>query len=52
MLAAHRIQREPPFGSGLEAVTAARLARMARTQERAADVTSEELAAVGLSSPR
>jgi hypothetical protein len=36
----------------LEAVTAARLARMARTQERAADVTSEELEAVGLSGPR
>jgi hypothetical protein len=29
-------------------VTEARLARMARTQQRAADVTSEELEAVGL----
>jgi hypothetical protein len=36
----------------LEAVTEARLARMARTQQRAADVTSEELEAVGLSGPR
>ncbi len=33
-------------------VTQARLARMARTQQRAADVTNEELAAVGLSGPR
>lgn len=38
--------------SFIEAVTEARLARMARTQQRAADVTSEELEAVGLSSPR
>jgi hypothetical protein len=36
----------------LEAVTEARLARMARTQQRAADVTSAELEAVGLSGPR
>jgi hypothetical protein len=32
----------------LEAVTEARLARMARTQQRAADVTAAELEAVGL----
>lgn len=38
--------------SFIDAVTAARLARMARTQERAADVTSEELEAVGLTGPR
>jgi hypothetical protein len=32
----------------LEAVTAARLARMARTQQRATDVTQDELEAAGL----
>ena len=32
----------------LEAVTEARLARMARTQQRADDVTTDELEAVGL----
>ena len=38
--------------SFIEAVTAARLARMARTRERADDVTDDELAAVGLSGRR
>ena len=36
----------------LEAVTEARLARMARTQQRADDVTDSELEAVGLTGPR
>lgn len=36
----------------LEAVTEARLARMARTQQRADDVTTDELEAVGLTGPR
>ena len=36
----------------LEAVTQARLARMARTQQRANDVTDDELEAVGLTGPR
>lgn len=36
----------------LEAVTEARLARMARTQQRAEDVTTDELEAVGLTGPR
>jgi hypothetical protein len=36
----------------LEAVTQARLARMARTQQRADDVTTDELEAVGLTVPR
>jgi hypothetical protein len=35
----------------LEAVTDARLSRMARTQQRAADVTAAELETVGLSGP-
>lgn len=36
----------------LEAVTEARLERMARTQQRADDVTSDELEAVGLTNNR
>lgn len=36
----------------LEAVTEARLARMARTQQRANDVTDSELEAVGLTGPQ
>jgi len=36
----------------LDAVTAARLERMERTQQRAADVTDDELEAVGLTSGR
>ena len=36
----------------LEAVTEARLARMARTQQRAADVTADELESVGLTTPK
>lgn len=36
----------------LEAVTEARLARMARTQQRAADVTTDEFEAVGMTGPQ
>ena len=38
--------------SFINAVTEARLARMARTQQRAADVTDDELEAVGLTGHR
>ena len=38
--------------SFISAVTEARLARMARTQQRADDVTDEELEAVGLTGPQ
>ena len=38
--------------SFISAVTEARLARMARTQQRADDVSDDELKAVGLTSPQ